>query len=195
MGKKLTLASRNYLVSSKVTYNYYLNIETLDYSGVCLLITKALEVEMSERFYKEFVAFLKTRYTDSWKRHLDDFPTTLIKTINGNKVLKSAKDFTLGSVSYVLCANEDRNATEEQLRNNEKRLIEFAKEKLMPDKSDEEILSTLKMYGEKVADITEEYRNKAAHTNELGRLDAETCFKIVLDTEQLLKVMLDSFQH
>lgn len=65
----------------------------------------------------------------------------------------------------------------------------------MPDKSDEEILSTLKMYGKKVADITEEYRNKAAHTNELGRLDAETCFKIVLDTEQLLKVMLDSFQH
>lgn len=193
--KKLTAASKNYLISSKVTYNYYLSIETLDYSGVCLLVTKALEVEMSERFYREYVAFLKTGYTDSWKRHLDDFPTTLLKTVNGNKVLKSSKDFTLGSVAYVLCAKEDRDATEKQLKNNEKRLVEFAKEKLMQDKSDEEILSTLKKYGEKVADITEEYRNKAAHTNELGRVDAETCFKIVLDTEQLLRVMLDSFNH
>ena len=43
--------------------------------------------------------------------------------------------------------------------------------------------------------ITQEYRNKAAHTNELGRVDAETCFKIVIITEQLLKKMLDTFEY
>lgn len=193
--RKLTPSSRNYLISSKVTYKYYMNIDTLDYSGVCLLVTKALEVEMSERFYKAYVAFLKRGYTDSWKRHLDDFPTTLVKTINGSRVLKSAKDFTLGSVSYVLCASNDRNATEAQLRNNERKLIEFAKDGLMQGKTDDEILTILKGFGERVADITQEYRNKAAHTNELGRVDAETCFKIVIDTEQLLKKMLDTFEY
>ena len=191
--KKLTPESRNFLVSSKVTYKYYLNIDTLDFSGVCLLVTKALEVEMSARFYAAYVAFLKQGYTDSWKNHLDDFPTPLIKKIDGGRKLKSAKDFTLGSVSYILTANEDKTATEAQRRNNERRLVEFAKDSLMPGKSDEEILITLKEFGGRIADITEDYRNKAAHTNELKRVDAETCFKIVLDTEQLLKKMLETF--
>ena len=191
--EKLSPESKTYLISSKVTYNYYLNMDMIDFSGVCLLVTKALEVELSKRFYHEYVAFLKQCYIDNWKEHLDEFPTTLIKIVNGSKVLKSSKDFTLGSVAYILCANDDRNATEGQIENNRQKLVEFSKSKLMPGKTDEEILTILQRFGEKIADVTKEYRNKAAHTNELTRVDAEMCFRIVLDTEQLLKKMLDTF--
>ena len=62
-------------------------------------------------------------------------------------------------------------------------------------KSDEEILDMLESYGEDIADITDEYRNKAAHTNELKRVNAELCFNLVLDVEKLLKRMLDSFAY
>lgn len=53
----------------------------------------------------------------------------------------------------------------------------------------------LESYGEDIADITDEYRNKAAHTNELKRVNAELCFNLVLDVEKLLKRMLDSFAY
>lgn len=36
---------------------------------------------------------------------------------------------------------------------------------------------------------------KAAHTNELKRVNAEQCFELVLDVEKLLKRILDSFDH
>ena len=74
-------------------------------------------------------------------------------------------------------------------------MVEFAKAKLLTDMSDEEILDTLAEYGEEMAIITNEYRNKAAHTNELKRVNAEMCFDMVLDVEKLLKRMMDSFAY
>lgn len=193
---KLSEESKNYLISAKVTYSYYSNIYSLDYSGVCLLVTKALEVEMSRRFYKDFVAFLKSGYEDSWKNHLDDFPTTLIKTVNGSRALKSAKEFTLGSVSYVLCATPDPKATEAQQEVNRSRLLQYAKQRLfIATISDEEIMDKLRYFGECIDEITKKYRNKAAHTNELKKVDAEGCFEIVIDVEKLLKKILEMFRY
>lgn len=193
---KLSNESKNYLVSAKVTYSYYINVNSLDYSGVCLLVTKALELEMSRRFYTDYVTFLKKGYEDSWKNHLDDFPTTLIKEIGGSRKLKSVKDFTLGSVPYVLCYTPDPHADGAHQQNNEDKLIRFVRSGLMdPGLSDREIMEKLRYYGETIEDITKKYRNKAAHTNELKRVDADECFELVIDVEKLLKVILDSFNY
>ena len=193
---KLSEESKNYLVSAKVTYGYYSNVNTLDYSGVCLLVTKALELEMSRRFYSDFTAFLKQGYEDSWKNHLDEFPTTLIKVIDGHKRLKSAKDFTLGAVSFVLCYNKDNRDDEAHQHNNEIQLIRFARNGLMDSSlTDQEIMDKLKFYGEAIDDITKRYRNKAAHTNQLKKVDADECFELVIDVEKLLKKILDSFLY
>ena len=38
----------------------------------------------------------------------------------------------------------------------------------------------------------DKYRNPSAHRNTIQRINAEDCFRLVLDHEQLLKKMLDS---
>ena len=193
---KLSNESKNYLVSAKVTYSYYSNINSLDYSGVCLLVTKALELEMSRRFYSDYVSFLKGGYEDSWKNHLDDFPTTLIKEVGGSRKLKSVKDFTLGSVPYVLCSYQDPRADESHQQNNVNQLVRFVRSGLMDSAlQEQEIMDKLRYYGETIDEITKKYRNKAAHTNELKRVDADECFELVIDVEKLLKVILDSFNY
>lgn len=188
---KLSEESQKFLVSAKVTYNYLINIKSaIDYSGVCLLVTKALEVEMKKRFYTDYVAYLKNTYPG--RRNYNKFPAALLNQY-GQPI--RAKDFTLGRVAFTLCAKFGNNATEQEKDHDRDILIEFSKSALFIGKSDEKILDMLESYGEDIADITDEYRNKAAHTNELKRVNAELCFNLVLDVEKLLKRMLDSFAY
>lgn len=189
--KKLSEESQKFLVSAKVTYNYLVNIKTaIDYSGVCLLVTKALEVEMKKRFYTDYVAYLKNTYPG--RSNYNKFPTALLNQ-NGQPI--RAKDFTLGKVAFTLCAKFRKNASKEEKEHDRNILIEFSKCTLFIGKSNDEILDMLESFGEDIAEITNEYRNKAAHTNELKRVNAELCFNLVLDVEKLLKRMLDSFAY
>ena len=188
---KLSAESQNFLISAKVTYNYLVNIKSaIDYSGVCLLVTKALEVEMKRRFYSDYMIFLKEKYPG--KKNYNKFPTALLSK---EKKPIRAKEFTLGRVAFTLCAKHGTHDREDEIKSSKERLVEFAKAKLLTDMSDEEILDTLAEYGEEMAIITNEYRNKAAHTNELKRVNAEMCFDMVLDVEKLLKRMMDSFAY
>lgn len=189
---KLSKESKSFLVSSKVTYSYLVGIKTaIDYSGVCLLVTKALEVEMKKRFFGEYMAYMKSHYPG--KANYDVYPTALISR-QYHKPLRE-KEFTLGTVAFVLCHSVPDNITEEQHQNDVCKLVEFSKAELLKEYTEEQIIDLLDEYGEEIAEITKEYRNKAAHTNELKRVNAEQCFELVLDVEKLLKRILDSFNH
>ena len=187
--KKMEDSSKTFLVSSKVIFNNLIKLQDIvDYSGVCLLVTKALEVEMNKRFCKNFEAYLKTKYPG--KANHSQFPTALLDKYG--KPLKP-KRFTLGAIAYVLCYNKSDELTEEQEQNNRNKLLEYVKDKLFSDKSDDEIMNILYTYAEEIEEVRESFRNPSAHTNELRRVDAEECFALVVDVEKILKKMLDSF--
>ena len=186
---KMEESSRTFLVSSKVIFNNLIGLQDIvDYSGVCLLVTKALEVEMGKRFCKNFLAYLKTKYPG--KSNFVKFPTSLLDRYG--KPIKP-KHFTLGTVAYVLCYLEANDITEEQSQNNKEKLVEYVREKLFVGKTDDEIFVLLNDYAESVEEVKNDYRNPSAHTNELRRVDAEQCFALVIDVEKLMKRMLDSF--
>lgn len=189
--EKMEESSRTFLVSSKLIFNNLIGLhDIVDYSGVCLLITKALEVEMAKRFCKNFLTYLKNKYPG--KVNYSQFPTGLLDRYG--KPIKP-KHFTLGSVAYVLCYLKADEITEEQSENNKNKLLEYSKEKLFSGKSDDEIIGILSDYAESVEEIKNDYRNPSAHTNELKRVDAEQCFALVIDVEKLMKKMLDSFDE
>lgn len=189
--EKLSEESKTFLMSAKVTYNYLQKNQTvIDYSGVCLLITKALEVEIGLRFGKQYLDYLKQQYPG--KRNHAMFPVGL-QNRYGHPI--RPKDFTLGKVPYILCACFKEKLSEEKKEHDRACLANYARVMLMPEKSDEEILELLAYYGEEIAEVTKEYRNKAAHTNELKRVDAEECFDLVVDVEKLLRRILDSFAY
>ncbi|WP_022778317.1 restriction endonuclease subunit S [Butyrivibrio sp. AE3009] len=186
---KLDESSKTFLISSKVTFNDLEGLENVvDYSGVCLLVTKALENEMSKRFCKGFIDFLKQQYPG--KVNYPQYPSALLD--RHGKPIKP-KHFTLGSVAYVLCRLEDDKLSEEIKENNRRKLLEYSREKIFSEKTDDEIVELLNDYADSIEEVKNDYRNPSAHTNELRKVDAEQCFDLVLDVEKLLKRMLDSF--
>ena len=122
---RLEERSQTFLVSAKITFAQLINMpDIVDYSGVCLLVTKALEVEAGKRFCTGFVNYMKEKYP--WKQNKDQYPTALISRFD--KPLRP-KDFTLGTLAYILCYYEDEEKSEEQKANNMTKLLEYAKPK------------------------------------------------------------------
>lgn len=189
---KLDESSRNFLITSKMMFDNLVLIDSADFSGICILVTKALEVEMKSRFYYKFLEFEEKKYG----RNYSSYHTALV--YRKTNPLKPEK-FTMGNLPFAMGSKENYHDSREQKSNNEKHLLEYVKSELVVDeilneKTDSEIMSMLKEYGKAIEKIRTDYRNPSAHTNRLHRTDAEECFDLVLDVEKLLKRMMDSFK-
>ena len=186
---KMDESSKRFLISAKVLFNSLIGSQDyIDYSGVCVLVTKALEVEMSKRFCTNYINFLKEKYPG--KTNYYQFPSMLLNR-DGQPI--SAKYFTLGNIAYVLCHYTIKDLPEGKAENNRKKLMEYSRERLFSGKSDDEIVNLLHEYAESIEEVKRKYRNPSAHTDTLRKVDAEECFALVVDVEKLLKNMLDSF--
>lgn len=191
---KLQASTRKFLISAKLLHRHQIVLgNQTDYSGVCVLITKALEVEMAKRFYSDFMSFLKTHCIRSHgpkeEKYLD-FPTFML---NKWKKPIRTKDFTLGSVAYALCYSIDDQLSQEEIDRNKTRLLEYCRSELLSGRSDSEIMELLAEYAEDVETVRKDYRNPSAHTNMLQEINAKECMDLVVDVEKLLKRMIDSF--
>ncbi len=185
--RKLDESSKTFLISSKMMYNHLLLVDDqIDYSGVCVLVTKALEVEMSKRFYTRFLDYLKNQYGNNYSQ----YHTALL--YEGRRPLRPEK-FNMGNIAFAMCYSEDKKTSPERKTLNKRRLLEYSKAKLFPGKTEDEISEILHDYAENIEKIRVQYRNPSAHTDELHQVDAENCFNLVLDVEKMLKKMMDSF--
>lgn len=191
--EKLQPATQKFLASAKILYKQQCKLDDqTDYSSVCVLITKSLEVEISKRFYKDFMSYLMANCVRDGITNAEkyiDFPTFMLKK---KKPLK-AKEFTLGSVAYFFCYKRDDRSTDEQWENNKSRLIEYCKSELLSKYNDEEIMQLLQEYAEAIETVRIDYRNPSAHTDMLQEINAKECMDLVVDVEKLLKRMVDSF--
>ncbi len=187
---KLDSSSQDFLITAKLSYNSLIKMQDIiDYSGVCLLVTKAIEVEMSNRFYRDYISFLKVRYPG--KENYTQYPSPLLKY---QKPIRE-KDFTLGTVAYVLCYINDPESSPEQNNNNKSKLLEFVSERLMQGKDEQTITEHIQTIAQSVETIRKDYRNPSAHTNRLQRINAEQCFNLVLDVEKLLKTIMELLDY
>jgi len=187
--QKLEEQSRTFLISAKVMYNHLIMLDDIiDYSGVCVLVTKALEVEMTKRFYAGFLRYLDSRYHGDYLK----YHTALL--YQGRGPLSPTK-FTMGNLAYVLCYYDNRNDSAQQRANNKIKLLEYAKACLFQEHPQAHIESLLRSYAADIEAVRNKYRNPSAHVNAIRKVDAEECMDLVLDVEKILKKMLDSFDY
>lgn len=138
--KKLSRQSKRFLITSKITFNSLHKLgDDLDYSGVCLLVTKALEVELTKRFYKGFNKYIEDNNIPLEKHH-----TSLVEE-DDDENLQIVPDYkiTLGSMRYILChkKHDDPEIHEKNLSI----LTEYSKAKLFTDShSNKEIKKNIK---------------------------------------------------
>ncbi len=184
---KLSDDSKTFLITAKFMYNRFLELEEqIDYSGVCVLVTKSLEVEIFKRFFKNFIEYLDEKY----ERDYTKYHTALL--YNKEKPLRPER-FTMGNIAFVMCKKQRWEDSEEEIENNRERLMEYCHERVFSNNSTEEIERMLDSYASSIEMIKHKYRNPSAHRNHIRRKTAQECFDLIVDVHKLLKEMLDSF--
>lgn len=186
--------SKNFLITAKSTYAMMSNREdgTLyDYSGVCLLITKTLEIEVTKRFLTSYKCYLSSKYKKE-----SDFPKSLQKWNNQKKKLEimDEEHFTLGEVIHLLGVEYDRythhlkwapSSEKEEFLSYSKKCL-FDSTCIATDKIESEILRDCEF----IEKVRKDYRNPSAHKKALTLIKAQECLNYVVDVQKMLKNML-----
>lgn len=185
--ERLSDRSKTYLISAMMTYetlNQIPNKDGLDYSGVCVQITKVLDEELSNRLYYMYKEYLASKYP------LIKWPNVM-KSEDGSTPLEE-DDFTLGSVKYVIGANSSdeigRGYTSNFMR-------EYARSVLYPTyMMDDEIdqhLSDIVACAEKTRN---DYRNPAAHREAISYISAADCIAYLIEQTKMIRMVLESMR-
>lgn len=179
--------SRNFLITAKMNYEAFSRIENgekLDHSGVCLLITKVLDIEVTKRLYEKYGEYLQEQYT------LEEWPKAMLNRKCTSMI--QAKDFTLGTVAYVIGCNKNGVIKDETVFCMFKK---FAKEELyVPMISYEECEQKIKNIVKYVEKVRVDYRNPAAHRHSLDAVSAEACMGYMIETYKKLKEILEDMK-
>lgn len=183
---KLSEKSQNFLITAKYTYENMIHLnggDKLDYSGVCLLVTKAIEVETFNRFFSEYKRYLQQKFGYSAQQwpiamtHKDRF---------GN--IYPVRDFTLGSVIYIV------KDTSDGLIN--RVFFDYAQKYLYENRNGTvDIEGHLLSICNFVETVRLDYRNPASHKDAIQSISATQCFDYVIDIEKQLRKMLDCMSH
>ena len=178
---KLDEDSQSFLITAKRTYDMMSKMndkEPLDYSGVCLLVTKAVEVEITKRFFDQYKEFLKKRCGTNiyWPKSL--------KGKDKNKIM-TRNEFTLGSVIYVVGYDKYFNIENKSDYN---LFLQYATNCLFLQNCN--VKEEIKLDLNFIENVRKDYRNPSAHKSRMEFTTAKECLDYVLDVKHMLKEML-----
>ncbi|MBQ1324606.1 MAG: sel1 repeat family protein, partial [Solobacterium sp.] len=179
---RLLPESRSSLISAAVLMKTCKDIhdDSFDFSGVCISATSALEGELKRIFCTGFMDYMEEHGTSQ-------------EDINYvSRRITKAGIFTLGSMPFVLAESDKMNATEKQRI---KELVLPYLHSLIPGTAQDQ-LPGLFSSGEnsllsRIDYVRENYRNSAAHSDNLTRQTAMDCCRDVIGTEDTPGLLID----
>lgn len=199
---KVSEQSKKYLISAKLMFKKQSVLRNLvDYSGVCLLITKALELEMSRRFYSDCVNYLENRFGNTTS-DLNQWPDAFTKKIRDNvnntwiEAIVPEHSFTLGTVAFALCYKFARGVSASKRTADLNLIIDYANSELFETpKNFDDAKFVLHDIAKEVEYIRENYRNPSAHKNALIMESAEECINYVIDVQHVMVKILNYLKY
>lgn len=175
--EKLSAQSREYLITSRIIYHNMKSYEhQIDFSPVCIPITKSLERELFIYIFDRFKKYCNDKSIDHRDR-----PSGIVfydKDKNTYEDLRD-KNFSLGKISYFFGKSYKERKVFEK----------YAKEELFHEKAfynDAKMSMYLRELETDVNNITVRYRNQAAHKDQIGIKEAEKCYEYIISVTKVL---------
>ena len=198
--KKLDDKSKAFLITAKTTYESMIkmkNSETFDYSGICLLVTKALEVETTKRFFICYKDYLERKYSS-----VSRWPYALRKWNRGQITDNVIDDneFTLGSVVSVIGLKRDYddkgNIIAYPVAHMRTKIdfLDYAKNILFKFSVRDVVEKEIDKDYHFIEKVRLDYRNPSAHRDRLTITSAKGCLEYVIDVQHMLKEMLSTMK-
>ena len=160
--------------------------ENIDFSSICLLSSKALEVELAKRFVTAYENFLTNKQLkeDMWPKGV-----LMFNKKKGSYEKMKIENFTLGTCSYIMgiLGKQDERMVNRQY------FEMFCKDELMKTLPKQEISCKIDEFERYIRHVKDNFRNPAAHKNIMSMSEASECLDYILEIERVLKIMLEQF--
>lgn len=191
---RLRPQSRRFLITARVLFAQMEAVpDQMDYSGVCILMLKALETELHQRFFCDYSAFMEKRHP--FATQSAQWPSVLCyRDRQGQWHKMPETHFTLGSVPYF-CNTRVREHISDAVNEQDRRcLLAYAEQKLFrKGLSEAKIWDDLTRIGKDAERVTKRYRNRAAHINTIRHQEARECMDFLIDVQQVMVWMMHEF--
>lgn len=171
--------TRRSLISAKVFASNCrkTSYKTLDYSGIIVSATSALENELKLRFFSGYQNYL---YKAVGKPSSETWPQSMLFTKRSGQVVKNT-EFTMGSLPYIFgCAELERECLNTYLQT------------IMGEQYKDKGISYFylknssgKSFIDRCEDVRNNYRNAAAHTSPVSMEKAEACCIDVIGQQEV----------
>lgn len=157
--------------------------DDLDYSGVVIAVTSALENELKKYFFKGYKGYLQDRFGLPQGSDKKQWPVAMLREINDKETNRVGytpkKEFSLGMLYHILSGSEEERCTLNEYLYNilaEPWRAQGAQAFLAAE--------TGKSFLSRCEDIRKEYRNRAAHAEPIYRVPAMDCCTAVMGRKE-----------
>lgn len=191
---RLRPQSRRFLITARVLFAQMEAVpDRMDYSGVCILMLKALETELHQRFFCDYSAFMEKRHP--FATHSAQWPSVLRYRDRQEQWHKMPEThFTLGSVPYFCNTRVPEHISDAINEQDRRCLLAYAEQKLFrKGLSEAKIWDALTRIGKDAERVTKRYRNRAAHINAIRHQEARECMDFLIDVQQVMVWMMREF--
>jgi len=172
--KKMSDESKKLLITAKLYLNELMSYgENIDYSSVCMLVSKVYEIELSKRILDGYVKYLK----QIGMRKVN-FPSALIVEKNGRTTVLKRDDFTLGNCGYIMgqIGRDSKDAEK-----NKRLFSQYCQEQLVIENSPAKIKKWIRKIDAEIKFVNNEYRKPAAHKGAISMVEACDCMGYFCD--------------
>ena len=168
--------------------------QMIDYSSVCIVVSKAVEGELKRRLFSDFCRYMEERLPLA--EHGSQWPSGLCQYKDGKGyVLRASEQLTLGSIAYLCHFKPDSRLSEAARNRNLHWLSQYGRDRLFRNlASEEEIWRLLWEIGRFADSVASNYRNPAAHSAFFGYQKAVEFFAYVLEGEKSLPWIVQQFR-
>ena len=187
--RKMAPESKEFMIMAKFIFEENLTLSgEVDYSCVCMLSSKTLEVELARRYIIDYEDFLLSEgiQQSAWPDTLFAYHSDV-----GTREPLRLDDFTLGKALHIMGVR----GNERSKRQNYQLFFLYCKTQLMKSLSDDEISTKISEFANYIDYVRDTYRNPSAHKSLMNVNLACDCLDYLLIGRKILKEILETFNQ
>lgn len=182
---KMNPNSQIFIVTAELLYEQWKIYEDdIDFGPICLSVSKALEVEVTRRYFIGFRDYLQK----------ERMPL-LDEMYRKDGSVKEADDYMLGNLTgvtgYAVYLDTQKVKLINHFIDTNQLFLRYAKADLMRGKTEAQCTEAIKEHLLSVKKVCENYRNPAAHKQKMNKVSARECLDYMIDVKRILGKLID----
>lgn len=182
---KMNSNSQIFIVTAELLFEQWKIYEDgIDFGPICLSASKALEVEVTRRYFVGFRDYLQKEGLS-----LPD------EMYNKDGSIKETDDYMLGNLTgvtgYAVYLDTQKVKLIGRFTDINQLFLRYAKDDLMKGKSESQCVDAIKGHLLSVKNVCQNYRNPAAHKKKMNKVSARECLDYMIDVKRILGKLID----